>query len=62
MRSHGLEKDIMLGMWENKMADDIREWTGLSIYMLTTAVVDRVSCRKMVMNVTMGRLRLDGTR
>jgi len=67
MRSDGLEKDIMLGMGEGsrkrtRWTDDILEWTRLSLYMLTPAMVDRVSWRKMVLNVTMGRLRLDGTR
>ena len=61
----------MLGMGEGvrrrgrprtKWMDEVRELTGMSFYTLNTVAKDRATWKKIVMNVTRGRARLDGTR
>ena len=71
MRSHGLEKDVMLGMGNGSRSrgrprrrwmDEIREVTGLGLTELSTVAADRMRWRRLVKVVTRGRHRPDGTR
>jgi Reverse transcriptase (RNA-dependent DNA polymerase) len=71
IRNDGLEKTIMLGMGEGKRGrgrprtrwlDEIREITGRSLQELNEAARDRNGWRKVVVCVSKGRDRPDGTR
>ena len=71
MRADGLEKTIMMGMGEGKRnrgrprrrwLDEVVQTTGMSLQQLKEAVRDRVGWRGVVMEVTRGLLRPDGTR
>jgi hypothetical protein len=70
MRSDGLEKSIMTGMGEGargrgrprtRWLDEVQKSTGLSLQELKEATRDRDGWRRLVLDVTRSRLRLDGT-
>jgi len=70
-RANGLEKSTMLGMGEGsrgrgrprmRWMDEILAMTNLPLAELMDATQDRVRWRRIVKDVTRGRLRLGGTR
>jgi len=68
-RANGLEKSTMLGMGEGSRGRSrprMRWWilvmTKLPLAELMDATQDRVRHRRIVMDITRGRPRLDGTR
>jgi hypothetical protein len=71
MRANSLEKSVMTGMGEGKRGrgrprtrwiDEIKQLMGLTMEQLKEAVKDRTRWRQMIIDVTKGRLRPDGTR
>jgi hypothetical protein len=71
MRGDGLEKAVMIGMGGGKRGrrrprmrwlDEIKQLTGLSLQELKEKVRDREAWRSIIMTVTEGRNRPDGTR